>query len=253
MSRYEKHYTVLSHDVNVNGNLRPSLVAKFMQETANHHMRDRKPTYYDLFEEGKSYILTRMVIEIRDEFHMYEDVDSYTWSCDSKAATFIRSYLLERNGREAARAYSEWAVANRNTGKLCLVREIDVSNYERDIPLDMKIPVKFKFPKTAAWEETTGKLVEYGEVDMNMHMNNTYYPDMIWNRLPGVESKKMTSLSIRFMAEAPLGEKIRIFRSKLAEPLDDGCGAEESWYFKSMVKGRTNIEAIISAARCDTP
>ena len=88
---------------------------------------------------------------------------------------------------------------------------------------------------------------------MNMHMNNTYYPDMIWNRLPGVESKKMTSLSIRFMAEAPLGEKIRIFRSKLAEPLDDGCGAEESWYFKSMVKGRTNIEAIISAARCDTP
>ncbi len=58
--RYTEKYKVTSHDVDVNNNMKPSLVLRYMQETANHQMRDRKPSYYDLFFAGKSFIITRI-------------------------------------------------------------------------------------------------------------------------------------------------------------------------------------------------
>lgn len=45
MSTYREHYSVSSHDVDINNNIKPSSLARLMQETANHNMRDRRPTY----------------------------------------------------------------------------------------------------------------------------------------------------------------------------------------------------------------
>ena len=103
---YSEKYTVTSHNVDVNDNLRPTMVAQFMQETANHHMRDRKPSYYDLFAVGKSFIVTRMAIEIYEQIHQYDNIEVKTWRCPEKAATFIRCFLIERDGKVCAREQS---------------------------------------------------------------------------------------------------------------------------------------------------
>lgn len=235
---YSEKYTVTSHNVDVNDNLRPTMVAQFMQETANHHMRDRKPSYYDLFAVGKSFIVTRMAIETYEQIHQYDNIEVKTWRCPEKAATFIRCFLIERDGKVCARAYTEWAVANRNTGKLCRAGEVDISNYETGEPLEMSIPVRFRFPKDTTWERVGTKRVMYSDVDMNMHMNNTRYLDMLWNYIPEITGRKVTSMSIRYMAEAPINEDIEIYMAP-----GDAAGR---WYFKTEVGGRTNIEAIFT-------
>ncbi len=85
--RYTEKYKVTSHDVDVNNNMKPSLVLRYMQETANHQMRDRKPSYYDLFFAGKSFIITRITIEIYEQIHQYDEIEVATWRCPEKGAT----------------------------------------------------------------------------------------------------------------------------------------------------------------------
>ncbi len=238
----------MSHDVDANNNARPSIISRLMQETANHHMRDRKPTYYDLFFRGQSFIAIRIAFEVMEQIHPYDKLDIHTWTCPSKGATFLRCHVIMRDGVPIVRSYSEWAVADRNTGKLCHTDEIDFSNYEIDEPLEMKVPVRFHFPKDLEFEKCGTWQVNYCDCDMNLHMNNTNYQDMIWNFIPDVEHKKLTSFSLRFMAEAPVNSLIEIERAKLETPIDDGCGGEESYYFRTGVNGKTNICALVTAA-----
>ena len=248
MISYVEHFELMSHDVDANNNARPSIISRLMQETANHHMRDRKPTYYDLFFRGQSFIATRIAFEVIQQIHPYDKLDVHTWTSGGKGATFIRNHEIHRNGEVVVRSYSEWAMADRNTGKLCRTNEIDFSNYEKDEPLTLKVPVKFHFPKDIEFEECGFWQVNYCDCDMNLHVNNTNYQDMIWNFVPEVANRKLTSFSIRFMAEAPYDSVIKIYRAKLNEAIDDGCGGEESYYFKTEVNGRTNIEALVSCA-----
>ena len=248
---YREQFELGAHDVDANNNVRPSVIARLLQETANHHMRDRKPTYYELFFQGKSYILIRFSCQIKEQLHPYDRVEVDTWTSEGRGATFKRSYLMSLNGIEVARAYAEWAVVDLNTGRICRTDEIDSENYEKGEPIDMVIPSKFRFPGEDNWELCGSHIVGYSECDMNLHMNNTNYQDILWNHIPDVQSKKLTGFTIRFMAEAPLGGELIIYRQKSEVVIDDGCGGEESWYFKSLIGDKINVEAILNVAKTD--
>ncbi len=241
--RYTENYEITCHDVDVNNNIKPSLILRYMQETANHHMRDRKPSYTELFSEGKSFILTRITIEIYAQLHQFDKIQVQTWRCPEKGATFIRCYEISRGGEIIARAYSVWAVANRRTGKLCKASEVDISNYETEEPLELRLPTRFRLPKDLAMEKAGEKTVFYSDVDMNVHMNNTQYPDMLWNFIPDVMEKEVTSVNIRFMKEAPLGSQLEIYMAKTAELMPEDERAEETYCFMSKINGEVNVEA----------
>jgi acyl-ACP thioesterase len=55
--------------------------------------------------------------------------------------------------------------------------------------------------------------VHYGDVDQNLHMNNTKYPDMYSNFLP-LQGKMISSISINYKNEAAIGEKLRVLRAE---------------------------------------
>lgn len=246
MNCYVEHYEISSHDVDSNNNVRPSIVARLFQETANHQMRDRGPTYYELFSQGKSYILVRMSCQILKEMHPYDKVNVSTWISASKGATFKRNYIMTREGQEVARAYSEWTVVEVNTGNICRVDEVDYSNYEMDDPIEMTLPIKFHFSKDISFEEVGEKIISYTECDMNKHMNNTFYPDMLFDFVPEPWKRRVTGYVIRFMKGATLGKTLKVLRAKGDEVMNDGSNPEECWCFKTLVDGNVNVEAMVN-------
>ena len=247
MNRYTESYEVMSHQVDINNNAKPSVIATFMQETANHHMRDRRPTYYELFQEGKSYVLIRYGCDILAQLNPYDKIDVHTWTCESKGATFLRCYSMERNGIEVAKGYTEWAVVDIKNGHIFKVSEIDCSNFEVDLPHALDMPVKFHIPKEIGMKQCGEKEILYCDCDMNNHMNNTHYQDMLWNYVPGVEDKIITGFSLRFMKEAHLGKKLEIYIGQ-GETTQEGM---ETWYFKTFVEGQVNLEAILRCRRIE--
>ena len=54
--------------------------------------------------------------------------------------------------------------------------------------------------------------VHYSDVDQNMHMNNTRYPDMYSNFLP-LKNKMITRINISYLNEAAISDKLQIIRA----------------------------------------
>lgn len=243
--KYKTVYEISSHDVDVNNNGRPSIIQRYLLETANHQMRDRKPTYYELFFEGKAFILSRISIEIFENIHQYDDVEVSTWRCPSKGVTFVRCWEARRGDTLLVRAYSAWAIADRNEGGFCKIDQVDLSNYEIDEILDMNISTRFRLDKNLTFEKVCDKTVQFSDIDMNMHMNNTYYADMLWNCIPDLLHKDVTSVNIRYMKEAPLGADIEVYMAKMNQAPKGDERADETYCFTTKIDGKTNIEAQI--------
>lgn len=243
--RYQDCYTVTSHDVDINNHMRPSMVQRYMIETADHQMRDRKPTYYELFQEGKAFIVTRISIELYAQVEKYDEIEVQTWRCPEKGATFTRCFEMLRDGVTVAKGYSVWAVVNHQSGKLCRAVEVDLSNYELEQPHQMMLPERFRLPKDLDFVQVGVKQVAYSDVDINLHMNNTYYPDMLWGYIPQIQEKQVTSVNLRYQKEAPLGGEISIYMAKLLAPAPEDPNAEETYCFYTEVEAGINVEAMI--------
>ena len=247
--RYTKTFEVSTHDVDVNDHIKPSSLQRFMMETAMWQMRDRGPAYGALFAKDQAFILTRVTIEIFHQIRQFTEIEVQTWNCPAKGVTFLRCFEVYCGGVLMARAHSVWGVTSPSTGKLWKADEVDIANYESEEALDMVLPTRLRFPKDLAFAPAGTKKVLYGETDMNMHMNNTYYMDVLWSHIPDVISKEVTSISLRYHAEAPLGAELQIHMTKLSEPMAEDKDAEETYCFKTFWGDALNLEAMVGVRK----
>lgn len=250
--RYIKEFEVSSHDVDINDHIKPSSLQRYMMETGMCQMRDRKPTYGELFHKDQAFILTRVTIEIFHQIKQFKPIKVQTWNCPAKGVTFTRCFEVFCEDRLMARAHTVWAVASPTTGKLWKSSEVDISNYESEAALDMTLPTRLRIPKDLELESIGTKTVLFGEVDMNMHMNNTYYTDVLWSYIPDVRNKEITSICLRYHAEAPLGAQLELTMGKLQKPLAEDDKAEETYCFRTFVNGELNLEAMVGVRKTES-
>lgn len=235
---YEEKYRILGTDADHDDVVRPTAILKYMQETANRQMIAYGPSYAELFENGMAFILSRIRVINYDILRPYDDITVETWPSDSKGLTFPRFYRILRDGKVISEGASMWALLDTKNHRLMRATEVDISSYPFGEPLEMNL--RFRIPSDATLEKAKPHTVEYSEIDCNRHMNNTYYPDMLCNRIPDIENKIVKEFSISFLSEAPYGETVDVLRCE--EMAEDGS---QIHYFKTLKGDTTNIEAKI--------
>ena len=234
MNKYRIPLTVDIHDVDYNGIAKTSSVLRYMQTAAQTQLTEGGMSYDSLYARHRAFILSQIKLEIFAPLRAYTPLTAITVPCESRGYSFLRCYTLERDGETVARAASVWALVD--TESRALVR---VNDFELGLPtlppLDLELP-RMKMPASLA--DIGGYGVHYGDVDQNLHMNNTKYPDMYSNFLP-LKDRMITSVSINYKNEAAIGEKLRVLRAEC-----DGC------YFFRTVRGdgSVNSEAEIHLA-----
>ena len=232
--KWEEKYNVKFHDTNSNEIVGPSHILKFMQETSMRHMKARKPSYEELFEEKKAFILSNIRIEMYNPIYAYQDISAKTWACPSRGFSFMRSYSIEANGEIMAEAHSTWALVNTEDKKLYKVSDVDLGNYDMDEPVTLAHPLRIRIPNEVPLSLTSEFTVRYTDTDLNGHMNNTNYPNMLVNALPNPEKIMVKSLAMTFLSDIKAGESVKIYMAKT-----DG-----KHYFRSVKEdGTVNIEA----------
>lgn len=279
---YSMEHHIGCMDVDVNNNIKPTELIKCIQETANGQMNARKPSYFELFWDRKSFIITRFSMEIYEQIHQFDDIETRTWTAGERGATFFRGYEIVRNGRCVARASGDWAVVDTEDGHIYKTKEIDLSNYESGDKPELNINEKFRIPKNMEMEGCGVHHVVLSECDMNMHMNNTQYANILWNQIDGILDKEITSFNIKFRTEAKFDSDIMIMRgvpavgkkSKSGEKANAADGsdanrvnsddqnqdgliipkygdraADELAVFRTETGGKTNVEAVFGLRR----
>lgn len=233
--KWKVDYTINNHDTDFNNIVSASGIMRYMQDAANFQMEGQKPSYDELFSSGKAFVLTRFKMSCYSPLHSHDKIEASTWACESKGYSFDRCFSITRDDLTVAEAASVWALVDRNTGKLVRVSDFE-NSYSTDEPVELDMAPRFRLPQDISLALVGERTVEYQDVDINRHMNNTHYPDILCGYIPEMNGKRVIGMEVSFVSEAPLGETLKVYMAE-----SDGI-----YYFRTVREnGKTNIEAEI--------
>ena len=218
--KFTEKYTVRWHDTDAHRNMRPSKIVEYMQETANRQcemsglpldkLRDKR---------GLGFILGALSLRIQKPLHSYDEIEVSTWCTPARGYIFNRYFEIRCNGDVAAFASSTWVLLDINKKTIVRISPDDDMNthFYYDDPIDTALlPKKPRVAKYTSLCKVGERRIVYSDIDYNMHMNNTHYPDMICDHLlemTGNEHKTVSSMSLSYLKEAALGDNLSVYRS----------------------------------------
>lgn len=234
--KWSAEYTVNVNDADCNNILSASGIFRFMQDAANREMKEHGPSYDELFESGLAFVLCRIRMSSYSPIRVHDTITVETWACETKGIQFDRCFRILREGIIVAEAVSAWALVGTADRKLHRTTEL-CSNYVRGDMLELDLPSRMKIPEDTPLVLRGERTVEYADIDINGHMNNTKYPDIMCGFLDeSMNGKRVISIAVSFVNEAPLGESIKYY-----------AGMSDDIHYVRSVRsdGKTNAEAEI--------
>ena len=233
--KWTEQYKLGAAETDINSVASPSAILRYMQDSSNSQMLAMKPTYEELFDKGLSFVLSKITVSMYGTLKAHDRFEGETWACPSKGVTFNRCYRITKDGNIIAEASSVWALIDVNRQKLCRVSDVEL-NYGEDEPLELDAPTRFRIPADASLTLVGERVVEYADCDLNGHMNNTRYPDILCSYICKMKGVRPSKMSINFVTEAPIGCSIKIY-----------SGFYDDAYYVRTVRddGKVNAEAEI--------
>ena len=234
--KFTETVQIYNYDVDMRGVLRPTALLAKLEEVGSHQMLAYPPSNDDLRARGMGFILSRAVLRIYTELREGDTATAETFATDSRGLAFNRCYHMLRDGEVAAEVYTVWALLNFEEHRLLRVGEIGEVGGEPDPAFSLDIPLRVRMPAAEEFLEVAKREVYYSDTDMNGHMNNTKYLNMLCDFVPEIEKKSLKGINISYVAEAPLGEQLTVLRKA------DG----DTCYFKTVRSdGKINCEAVL--------
>ena len=233
---YTEEFEVRWHDTDAGREMKPSEAFAYMQETANHQFRTHACTLDEMRDrDGVGFILSRIAVDFLAPIHAYERIAVDTATCAGHGLCFPRRFEIRRDGEIVARAMSQWAMVRVADRTLVRAAEAPLSfGDEPEIAVDM--PLRYRAPRELCFEVVGERRIAYADLDYNMHMNNTKYPNMLCDFLPDANALRVTGMSLSYHKEAAYGDVLIIERAT------DGAG---TWYFRTRKEGQMCLEAML--------
>jgi acyl-ACP thioesterase len=216
--KWRTEHTICSYDVDPCGIARLSSLCRFMQEAAYHHAEHLGLGHVGLSDKGLAWVLARQRITTDQLPTWGGKVKIRTWPSGRDRLFFYRDFeITGEAGDPVLRSTTAWFV-------------IDIGKRERvhsDIYLSTDLPpvicecaakpVRLKGSDCSFSQPVT---VDYGDLDMNGHVNNVRYIEWILNSLPLEfhQSHMLKELQVNYLTEALYDDRLSVCR-KETEPL----------------------------------
>ena len=234
--KWTENYTVNAHDTDLNDILSLTGMLRYIQDAAHCQMAGEGRSYEKLYDQGKAFVISRLSLSIYGKIYAHDKIQASTWACESTGVSFQRCYSVERDGEIIAEASGIWALLDTKTGRLIRVSDFP-NNYCMDAPLELDMPAHFRLPSEIPLILVGERTAEYQDVDINGHINNTRYGDILCGYIPEMKGRRVIKFSINYCGEARLGENIKVYM---------GHTGDGAYIFRTLREGgKTNVEAEI--------
>ena len=221
---FTRRYTTNWHDTDAQRCVRPTRLLVYMQETSNPHMTSCGLSLDALRDErGLAFILSKISLAIYRPLYAFEEIEVQTWTCRSRGFSFNRCFRILRGNDIIAEAHSVWALVDINNKKFCRVEDSGY-NFEDDEPLSLELPQRFRLPEGCELLELGKRKIVYSDLDYNMHMNNTKYPDMLCDYMPIDDVGNIKGMVLSYLHEAAFGDALSVC----------GCERDGVHYFRTV-------------------
>ena len=234
--KFSLDYQTRWHDTDASRKVRPSALLVYMQETSNRHVAEVGMSLDELRDKKNlAFILSRTRIAIYRRPCAFENIRVETWTVEPRGYSSIRCFRILSGDEVLAESDTTWALVDTKDRRL---HKFDEAGYEfeNEAPLSLPVPVRTRASSDTVFEKVGERPIVYSDLDYNMHMNNTRYPDMLCDYLPIEEVERICSVSLSYLNEATFGKTVTILRAR-----KDGM-----YYFKTVNEdGATCLEAVI--------
>lgn len=234
--RYSETYRTRWHDTDANRRVRPSQLLVYMQETSNGHVASLGLPLDDLRDQKHlGFILSKLRMRLHKPLEAFEDIRVETWTNPARGFSSGRCFRILRGDEVIAEADSTWALVGTEDRQLHKPEETGYA-FEDEAPVELDLPSRIRIPSDCTLEPVAQRPIVYSDLDYNMHMNNTRYPDMLCDYLPPEDLPRIRGFCLSYLREAAFGDRITVLRGK-----KDG-----TWYFRTVSsEGNVCLEAAI--------
>ena len=123
-----------------------------------------------------------------------------------------------------AEGASVWALLDIQNKKLIRAESYDVGFEPEQMPITVS-PLRIKMPPADTFECVGKRKIVYSDIDYNMHMNNTKYPNMLCDFMELSDTERICGMSLSYLHEAALGDELDVMCVK----------DEENYFFRTVL------------------
>lgn len=204
---------VESYDVQPNGNIKLSSLLKMLQKAAGDDVNRTDLNYFNLANNNIAFVLTKMCVKILSDIKVYDELSIISHPRKTRGASFPRDFVVKCGDKTVAAARSMWVLLDLEKRTILRPSAIESigslpTNDADDI---YEIADVRRNLDTSHLPRTDVLKVKYSQLDMNNHLNNTFYSDFVFNLIDSNrDSDAGMYMQINYKAEARLGDELSI-------------------------------------------
>ena len=205
---FQRKVRVESYQIGAAGHVRLSALLRMEQETGDEHMDALGLSYERLYQEGLAILLTANRVQIHRFPARNEELTVTTTPHGTAGVQMYRNFSFESGGETLATIRQVTVCADPKTHKP--LRPDALYRYGAFEP--MTTPREDRVPRLRPPEDLPflgERPIRYSDLDMNQHLTNTIYGDIVEDFLP--ESFRAYRFAeIHYLSESFLGETLQI-------------------------------------------
>jgi len=211
---YKEKFVVQKDEVDSSGEIKISKLMWHMQNVAEEHAIKLKIDRDVLMKDNNIWVVVRYDMKINRLPKLKEKYVITTHPGETKGFMFPRFFqVYDKHGNLLVNISSTWVVVNFDTRRIILRPFKDVSlPVEKDIN-DLELPTKIN-------EEATNlvckRLTKESELDINIHVNNTFYYDYVLSIHDEAfyQENRVSRILLNYEKEITHPSEIEIYSSK---------------------------------------
>ena len=212
---FENNKTVQAHEADFNNRLRLDSLFIYLQDTAAAHADKLDLGYTALIKYNYGWVLTWTNVEISSLPGFGEEIRIKTWPKKKYKLYSLRDFLVYNTKEEIIiKASTAWLPINITSKRI-----IDTSNLPAPINYQEKesalpsLPGKISEMKSR--EFLFSRQMRYTDIDLNQHVNNIKYIEMIMDCFTKEQHEQLMvrNISVNFVSELQYNDTIEVFKS----------------------------------------
>lgn len=203
-----------TYDVQPNGIIKMSSLFKLFQKAAGDDFDKTGMTYELLRKHGIVFILSKNTVQFFDDIKKFDEITITTYPRGTRGVSFLRDYDIHIGNKRVAYASSTWVLLDINNR--CLLRPTALDSIcTVPVELDNFLEIEDKRIKLIAENmiKTDVRKAYYSHIDYNGHMNNTFYPEIVFDYLPDKYKNTLKNklISVYYVTELMQDESYEIY------------------------------------------
>jgi YbgC/YbaW family acyl-CoA thioester hydrolase len=209
---WQEQFRVNWYDTDMNGHVKMSSIANYLQESAWRHAEHLGFGYEDAKKRNEFWVIVAMMVRFIEFPKWGQNIIVETWPKGIERLFAFRDFrIMTEDGQVIGAATSTWMILDLQTHR---PRQVDIVKPVLHLAVRQDILAENPphLPPLTSPSETITRKVGFSEVDFYGHVNNTRYLDWCLDAMPATwrQAHRIHSMAINFLSEVKYAENIRV-------------------------------------------